>query len=548
MKLIAKVLIFVLTFNSLPAYASDRASRLKLARGAPTETHIPPIEFGRPNVFTAPHGYVDIKLPPLPTEVVVEDPPAGWTMAGVTAPDFDQSGRLRRPIPPATPSGGGEEPPTELDSLPLLTWPDDFTIDGGWCTHDGSAANPYDGLYVGFQPAWSFAYDSTDNTIYTTSDPTSLSGRGLVHLTIPTTLVNSGTVSSLPVGTYAASTPIIEATEGRYVDSTIGVYPGDPTTSGLTGPTATFIYGSRICGAYQYYYGEGDPPRPFYCRPKNFFTTGQVEGMTHLNIVGTDATARMFVATCGHVPTQWQTALGGPNFCAAGATFSIINTQSRGPSLGILDPEDIIDGSGNITGLVYYPGTHQTLGGWDLGDWADGNPATNSEMMDITTSITGAAIIKDSRTTIFVGTAGNSACYGTAKWDPNDPLIGTPTGDGEDVWCWDPTNPYKANHGFPYDYRVWLVDTLQMAKVKAGTTNPATGQPWKPWDIVPYQFVTFEFPVIPQTLSVAGELTHQKRIRGVGYNETTQKLIIMQDRICAGSNGAGWRYSINTTP
>ncbi len=419
----------------------------------------------------------------------------------------------------------------ELASLPMISF-SDISWDGGFCVDDGAAANPFDGGWVGFSPNWTFGYDPADETIYTTSDVTTLNKHGVAHKAIPA-LVLSGTIASLNKATFVASTPIIEPTEGIYTDSTNGVYTGDPTSSALTDPTGFLIYGSYLCGTYQYYYGESDPDKPFYCRPKNLTSTGSVVGMRNLTTVGTDTTKRMAIAGCGNVPAQWQAALGAPAFCMAGATFSIINTQSRGPSLFVFDPADIIDGSGNLTGLIYYPGTHQTLGGWDLGDWADGNPATNSEMMDKTTQITGAAIIKGTRTTIFYGVTGNQDCYGLGLSDPDDPLIGTPTGDGDDVYCWDPANSVKSNHGYPYEYRVWLVDTLDLAAVKAGTMNP--------WDVIPYEFTTFEFPHVPGS-------THQKRSRGLQYNETTQKLYFAQDNVCAGSNSAIWRASVDITP
>lgn len=393
--------------------------------------------------------------------------------------------------------------------------------DGGVCLPDSQ--NPADSGWTDFAPTYSIDYDRTNHTMWVQSGVSSYGRKGIVQLTIPAPVYSTSTTSGFNKMGYVSGQPGGDPTEGAYVT----VWP-DPSDGALTVPTALLSWDTKICGSFQYFY-EATPvtTHPFYCRPKNMNDTGHVNGMMDFTAVSSpDSTNRMYTAFAGHVPPEWQTALGGPAFFGAGATYSIISSQSYGPSLFIGNPDSIISGSGNIRGLVYYPNNHQTLGGWDAPDW-------NTEMFDGTTKIEGAAMIDGTRTVLFVGRSGNSFCYGTAVADPDDPRIGTPTGDGDDVWCWDPTDPAKANHGYPYDYRGWLIDLNDLKAVKDGTKQP--------WQVIPYATFNFQFPIARggADLVEAG---------GVAYDPVNRHLYIVQKGMCSGNNGAIWRFTVNITP
>jgi len=88
-----------------------------------------------------------------------------------------------------------------------------------------------------------------------------------------------------------------------------------------------------------------------------------------------------------------------------------------------------------------------------------------------------------------------------------------------DACCYDEsdTRGNKGGKSFPYVYQIWRYNANDLAKVKAGTTNSATGQPYKPWDIMP-DIINFDLPFAPTN----------KAILGATYDAETQRMYVAQ--------------------
>jgi hypothetical protein len=125
--------------------------------------------------------------------------------------------------------------------------------------------------------------------------------------------------------------------------------------------------------------------------------------------------------------------------------------------------------------LVGYPRVHATLG--------DGT-GTDTRF-SLTTRITGLVFPDGTRSVLFFGSSGTGPyCYGPGTSDPI--LGGTPSGNGVDPWCYDPTNTQKGTHAYPYLYQVWAYDANDLIAVKNGQKYP--------WDILPYATWNFDLP------------------------------------------------------
>jgi hypothetical protein len=106
-----------------------------------------------------------------------------------------------------------------------------------------------------------------------------------------------------------------------------------------------------------------------------------------------------------------------------------------------------------------------------------------------------------------VATPGQLTCNG------GDGLGCGATGEG---YFYDPEHSTdKGNHGFPYDYMFRLYDMVDLQNAVLGSKDPR--------DIVPYEFFTITFPVMPN--SSAGE---QTRFSNPGYDSVNQLIYIAQ--------------------
>ena len=204
------------------------------------------------------------------------------------------------------------------------------------------------------------------------------------EITIPATL--SRDANALPNSAFIQ--PLTDALEGkirRVTDSTNIVKIG-----------GQLVYrGKLYITDYAYYDGNGSQQLSHFYRPLNLGVQGQVQGPFRVGPLG----AGFYDGFFSLIPTEWQSALGGPvlngNCC-----LSIISRTSFGPSAFAIDPENI-GVNQNAVSLLYYTSDH------DEGSF-DGN----------STQVFGAVFPNGSRSILFFGRQGlGRPCYGEGTSD-----------------------------------------------------------------------------------------------------------------------------------
>lgn len=428
----------------------------------------------------------------------------------------------------AAPAAEGACDAAHLSNCRLLT-ESDFTFDGGFCPSTVSS----NGYYANNSPSHGIAYRESTNTMFITLGDGSKPRIG--ELTIPTLAMTVGAMSE---GTWTATGPITDPSEDDYASSfTDGI-----TTSQFSNSSALHVWGgTQLLFAGEYFYDAAPNQfKTFALRPLDLTDTGHVAGpetFTGVNDgVGVDTT-RMQTMFVGEMPSEWVTALGGyAAYAGAGLSYSSVANQSWGPGFFGINPSVIGTGSAkNIQPYVFYPDGHRTLGIW--GD----NPPT-SPYFNFGTQMRGGGIIGGSRTAIIVGIQGtDNFCYGPGLADPDDPLIGTPYPDpvtGPYQYCYDPTEPNEANHGYPYVPVAIAYDLLDFKAVIDGTKHA--------WEVLPYAQWTIDFPVVLDPATV------RSFAAGMSVDNVNHKVWIGQSSSfgagCAGNNGIIWRMSVNLTP
>ena len=147
---------------------------------------------------------------------------------------------------------------------------------------------------------------------------------------------------------------------------------------------------------------------------------------------------------------------------------------------------------------MYYDSNHHTLGVWE-----GSNPTYGG-----TTQVNGLALIRGTRTALFVGRNGNGPfCYGDGTND--QALAKSRTATGETL-CYDPTTSDKGQHAYPYRYQFWAYDLNELAEVRAGRRDP--------WEVKPYGVWPFDLPTPEPSV----------RIGGVAYDPAGRRLFISQ--------------------
>lgn len=238
----------------------------------------------------------------------------------------------------------------------------------------------------------------------------------------------------------------------------IGPYPGD-RLGGL------LVHNGRLlCNAYYSFDASNGQERSHCAHALNLADSLSWRGFSQ---VGGDRKAGFVAGGMALVPAEWQARLGGDCLTGTGG-LSIIYRTSSGPSAWSMECSKVGDPTVAATGLVAYTQDHATLGSW--------SSTAPSDVFGMSTTIGGMAIVPGTRALLVIAGHGTGVnCYGSGTADPN--LTGQPTGDGEH-YCYDPLNPYKATHSYPYRYQIYAYDLNELAAVKAGQKQP--------WDVVPY--------------------------------------------------------------
>jgi hypothetical protein len=269
-----------------------------------------------------------------------------------------------------------------------------------------------------------------------------------------------------------------------------------------------------------------------YCNGYIYFDSGGVQVKSHfrhypqLDALGgyaglvqvSDAPEAGWVSTImGHVPPEWQDALGGPAVTGGGG-IPIITRQPYGHSLYAFDPADI-----NVTTpvpasiILGHPDSH-SLGGHE---WASQNDLWNGSSV-----WHGVTLINQSRTCLISG------FHGIGPWCYGNGGAGPPTSD-----CLDWVIPAHGTHAYPYRYQVWAYDLEELAAVKAGTR-----QPWEPQ---PYAVMVPTFPTE----------SGYPNLVGAAYDAANRIYYLMQGRVHGYDNAYpavhGFRVNVeagDTTP
>lgn len=356
-------------------------------------------------------------------------------------------------------------------TLPLLQLAD-LSYAGGFRlprnTHTGEGYS-FGGLLV--------AHNPSRNSLFVSNRAGKLS-----EVTIPAA-VNTADPNAMPFATYLQD--FSDPTEGHMRQ----IASSGANIDGL------LVVGNRLYGTGAIYYdAQNTQTVSHYSRSTNLSEPSFI-GMSQVWETGKTGFVSGYLAT---VPPEWQSLLGGPAITGQ-CCIPVVWRTSWGPSAFAWNPADI--GRVNpvsATPLLYYPSEHQTLGPW-LGS----NPTYGGNVQ-----MGGLAIIAGTRTALYIGrNAMGVFCYGNGTSNPSE--AGQLGPDGT-AYCYDPTNPYKGPHGYPYRYQIWAYDLNEFVKVKAGLKQP--------WEVVPYGVWPLNFPT-------AEPGTH---VGGVGYDASRQMLYVSQ--------------------
>jgi hypothetical protein len=239
-------------------------------------------------------------------------------------------------------------------------------------------------------------------------------------------------------------------------------------------PEGSQVYGllqddtDLIVAASEYYDADGSQQVSHGRSSMNLSTAGDFSGFGGFDSV---APSRSVGGYMTPVPVEWQVALGGTALTGQ-CCLPIISATSAGPSVTVFDPADVgtvEEVSGNT--LVWYPLAEPL------------SPETaQSDLFNLSTSIPGVAFPPGTRSILFIGRHGTGPyCYGSGTSDPD--LHGSPTGDGSDIWCYDPTDDSKGNHAYPYRHQVWAYDAAELLEVQAGAVQPWEVRPYAVWEL-----------------------------------------------------------------
>lgn len=206
------------------------------------------------------------------------------------------------------------------------------------------------------------------------------------------------------------------------------------------------------------------------------------------------------------IPPAWQSHLGGTAITGM-SNIAIIGRTSMGPSAFAFNPDEVgVVNPVPASALVYYPEGH-----WTLGTYAEANPNVSKA-----TQITGVVFPDGTKSVLFFGRHGLTACYGPgtgikAEAERNSGVCGDALLNPGETCCYDPSSLDKGVHGYPYLHQVWAYNADDLLTVKKGVK--------KPWEILPYAVWNFELPF----------QTGGKIILGAAYDPARQRIYISQD-------------------
>jgi hypothetical protein len=313
------------------------------------------------------------------------------------------------------------------------------------------------------------AYNAANDSLYMVGHPYQ---NHVAEIRIPATIVNSSNLSALSSATLLQS--FTDPLEGR-----MGSLGGNADAGGsFIG--GQLVHGGRLIGSASIYY-DGDLRQRLshFAGGLNLAARGDTTGFVQLGFTfvreGVTIGAAFLGGPMTHVPSEWQSALGGPALTGQ-CCLAITGRTSQGPAAFAFNPADIGARSPvPVAPLVYYTTEHSTLGEW----------GETGRLYNGTTNIKGMVLPNGTRSLLYFGTHGiGSFYYGGGR--TNAP---------------------------PYIYQVWAYDVLDLAAVKAGQKQPWQVTPYATWEL------RLPFPTGPRTDPAIG---------GAAYDPATRRIFVSQ--------------------
>lgn len=173
----------------------------------------------------------------------------------------------------------------------------------------------------------------------------------------------------------------------------------------------------------------------------------------------------------GHIPSEWQSALGGPCFTGQ-CNIPIIGRTSWGPAMFAFNPADLgVSNPAPVTPLLYYTSSNPLR-----------NPSSTNAIWGHTSKFAGAFFVPGTRSVCFVGRHGiGEICYGTGQ--ATNPLQNCEEVSPGHRQTYDPYDQYQGYHAFPYVHHLLAYDALDLQEVKDGLANPWDPEPYAVWEL-----------------------------------------------------------------
>lgn len=382
----------------------------------------------------------------------------------------------REPEPPEPPVVEGACDETHITAgtanCPRLEWnPSTVQYVGGFRTPTATS-NGYDWSYAQYG---GMDFDPESSTLYISE------GNSVCAITIPEP-VNNADPNFLPMATWAQG--CVDPGEGK-IAADMGTADYKLGTPILFGP---YVYDT----AYWYFDSGGQQTQTHFRHARTLATKGGYQG---LDQVSTAPEAGWTSTIMGHVPPEWQKALGGP-VVTGGGGIPIITRQPYGHSLFTFDPAKINAGPEPVPAIeiLGHPDNHA------LGVWG-----AQSEIWNGSSVYHGVVFVNGTRTGWIAGWHGYGPwCYGNGG-------TANPPPPGEN--CYDPVIPAHGTHAYPYRLQLWAYDLGELKRVHDKAIEP--------WEPKPYAIIVPEVPT-PSCCPI---------ISGLAYNPAKQWLFLMQAKV-----------------
>ena len=329
------------------------------------------------------------------------------------------------------------------------------------------------------------AYDPTQNGLILTGHTWY---QNTAEVSIPTP-VSAATISALPTATFIQNF-------SDALDSKLNLI--NPVGNNNNQIGGYLVYNNQlVISAFTYYDGSGTQNASHFIRPLSLSTPNAATGPFRLGSQYPGFVSGYMTP----IPQDWQSLLGGPA-ATGNCCLNIISEQSNGPALSVFNPGDL--GSQNtvpVKPILGYPYSNPLEGAW----------GQQSDIFNGTTNITGVVFPPGTRSVLFFGRQGiGPFCYGIGSSQ-------SPPPSGE---CYDPAGTSKGTHAYPYVYQIWAYDANDLLQVAQGKLPEYAPKPYAIWQ--------FTLPFTQSTGS------HQ--ILGAAYDPTTNQLFISQactDEACS---------------